>query len=150
MTEAKASAGAALAELRDLVRGIHPPVLADRGLAGALQALAVASGVPIELDLRLDRRLTPPVEATAYFVIAEALTNAIRHSGARRIQITVTDHGSTLGITVRDDGHGGADPSHGTGLRGIQRRLSAFDGSLRITSPPDGPTVLDMELPCVS
>ena len=150
MTEAKANAGAALADLRDLVRGIHPPVLADRGLTGALQALALSGGVPIELDLRLDRRLTAPVESAAYFVVAEALTNAIRHSGARRIQISVADLGHRLHLTVRDDGHGGAEPARGTGLRGIQRRLSAFDGSLRVISPPGGPTVLDMELPCVS
>ena len=152
MAEAKASVGAALTELRDLVRGIHPPVLADRGLTGAVQALALelASGIPIELDLRLDRRLAAPVESAAYFVIAESLGNALRHSGAQRIQVTVADNGYALHITVRDDGHGGADPSRGTGLRGIQRRLSAFDGTLRIASPPGGPTVLDMELPCES
>jgi signal transduction histidine kinase len=152
MAEAKAGLGAALTELRDLVRGIHPPVLADRGLAGAVQALvlAVASGIPIELDLRLDRRLTAPVESAAYFVIAESLANAVRHSGARRIHVAVADADRALRIIVRDDGHGGADPSHGTGLRGIQRRLSAFDGSLRIASPAGGPTVLDMELPCAS
>jgi signal transduction histidine kinase len=149
MAEAKAGVGVALTELRDLVRGIHPPVLADRGLAGAVEALALASG-PIELDLRLDRRLAAPVESAAYFVIAESLANAVRYSGAHRIQVTVADAGDVLRITVRDDGCGGADPSRGTGLRGIQRRLSAFDGILRITSPPDGPTVLDMELPCAS
>ncbi|GII28626.1 sensor histidine kinase [Planotetraspora mira] len=150
MAEAKAGMGEALTELRDLVRGIHPPVLADRGLAGAVQALAVSSGIPVELDLRLDRRLAAPVESSAYFVIAESLANAIRHSGARHIQVTVADAAHVLRITVRDDGRGGADPSLGTGLRGIQRRLAAFDGTLRITSPPDGPTVLDMELPCAS
>jgi signal transduction histidine kinase len=150
MAEAKASAGAALTELRDLVRGIHPPVLADRGLAGAVQALAVASNIPITLDMRLHRRLPAPVESAAYFVIAESLANAIRHSEAHRIQVTIADDAPVLSITVRDDGHGGADPSRGTGLRGIQRRLSTFDGSLCISSPPDGPTVLTMELPCAS
>ncbi|GAA4234113.1 signal transduction histidine kinase [Streptosporangium album] len=152
MAEAKAGVGVALTELRDLVRGIHPPVLADRGLAGAVQALALTSGIPIELDLRLDRRLAAPVESAAYFVIAESLANAIRHSGAHRIQVAVAvaGDGDALRITVHDDGRGGADPSRGTGLRGIQRRLSAFDGTLSITSPPDGPTVLDMELPCAS
>ncbi|MET7668524.1 sensor histidine kinase [Micromonospora luteifusca] len=150
MAEAKASVGAALTELRDLVRGIHPPVLADRGLTGAVQALALklTSGIPIELDLRLDRRLAAPVESAAYFVIAESLGNALRHSGAQHIQVTVTEQGNLLHITVGDNGHGGADPSRGTGLRGIQRRLSAFDGTLRITSPLGGPTVLDMEFPC--
>lgn len=150
MAEAKASVGEALTELRDLVRGIHPPVLADRGLAGAVQALALtlASGIPIELDLRLRRRLAAPVESAAYFVIAESLANAVRYSSAQRIQVTIADGGQALHIAVRDDGHGGADPARGTGLRGIQRRLSAFDGTLRITSPVGGPTELDMELPC--
>ncbi|MBF9128965.1 sensor domain-containing protein [Plantactinospora sp. S1510] len=152
VAEAKAGVGAALMELRDLVRGIHPPVLADRGLTGAVQALALklTSGIPIELDLRLDRRLAAPVESAAYFVIAESLGNALRHSGATRIQVTVTDRREALHITVRDDGAGGAEPARGSGLRGIQRRLSAFDGSLDITSPPGGPTVLVMELPCGS
>jgi signal transduction histidine kinase len=152
LAEARASASAALSELRDLVRGIHPPVLADRGLVDAVQALALtlADSIPIELELRLDRRLAAPVESTAYFVVAESLANAVRHSGAHRIQVSVVDAGSALRITVRDDGRGGANPSRGTGLRGIQRRLSAFDGTLRINSPPGGPTVLEMELPCAS
>ncbi|MEU5939062.1 sensor domain-containing protein [Micromonospora sp. NPDC047548] len=150
LAEAKASASAALTELRDLVRGIHPPVLADRGLAGAVRALTLTSNLPVELDLRLDRRLSAPVESAAYFVIAESLANAIRHSGAGGVQIAIADSGPALCISVRDDGHGGADPSRGSGLRGIQRRLSAFDGTLRIASPPGGPTVLDMELSCAS
>jgi signal transduction histidine kinase len=150
MAEASASAGTALTELRDLVRGIHPPVLADRGLAGAVQALALASAVPVELDLRLERRLSAPVESAAYFVLAESLANAIRHSGAGAVRITVADEGTALRLTVHDDGRGGADAARGTGLRGIQRRLSAFDGSLRITSPAGGPTTLEMELPCAS
>jgi signal transduction histidine kinase len=152
LAEARASAGAALSELRDLVRGIHPPVLADRGLVDAVQALALtlASSIPIELELRLDRRLAAPVESAAYFVVAESLANAVRHSGAHRIQVSVVDSGPALQVTVRDDGRGGADPARGTGLRGIQRRLSAFDGTLRIASPPGGPTVLEMELPCAS
>jgi signal transduction histidine kinase len=148
LAEAKASAGAALTELRDLVRGIHPPMLADRGLAGAVQALALDSAIPVDLELRLDRRLSPPVESAAYFAIAEALANAIRHSGAQQVQISLTDQGTALSITVRDDGRGSADPAQGTGLRGIHRRLSTFDGSLHITSPSGGPTVLQMELPC--
>ena len=90
------------------------------------------------------------MESTAYFIVAESLANAIRHSRAHRIQVSVVDSGPALQITVRDNGRGGANPSHGTGLRGIQRRLSAFDGTLRIDSPPGGPTVLDMELPCAS
>jgi signal transduction histidine kinase len=150
LAEAKAGVGAALSELRQLVRGIHPPVLADRGLAGAVRALALNSAFPVDLDLRLDRRLTAPVESAAYFAIAESLVNAIRHSNARRIRITLADEGTTLSITVHDDGRGGAQPSQGTGLLGIRRRLAAFDGTLHISSPPGGPTVLAMELPCVS
>jgi signal transduction histidine kinase len=152
LAEARAGAGAALSELRDLVRGIHPPVLADRGLVDAVQALALtlAGSIPIELDLRLDRRLGAPVESTGYFVVAEALANAVRHSAAHRIQVSVVDNSTALRITVRDDGRGGADPARGSGLRGIQRRLSVFDGTLRILSPPGGPTVLEMELPCAS
>ena len=152
LTEARASASAALSELRDLVGGIHPPVLADRGLVGAVQALSLnlASSIPIELELRLDRRLSAPVESAAYFVVAESLANAVRHSGAHRVQVSVVDAGPALQITVHDDGRGGADPARGTGLRGIQRRLSAFDGTLGIASPPGGPTVLEMELPCAS
>ena len=150
LTEARAGAGAALTELRGLVRGIHPPVLADRGLAAAVQALVLGSAVPVELNLRLERRLAAPVESAAYFAIAEALTNAIRHSGAGKVRVGLVDAGSAVRITVSDDGCGGADPFRGTGLLGIQRRLSAFDGSLRVSSPPGGPTVLEMELPCVS
>jgi signal transduction histidine kinase len=150
VAEARANAGAALRDLRALVRGIHPPVLADRGLAGAAQALALASPLPVALDLRLNRRLSAPVESAAYFALAEALANAVRHSDARGLAVAVVDAGPALHLAVRDDGRGGADPAAGTGLRGIQRRLSAFDGTLTVTSPPGGPTVLSMELPCVS
>ncbi|MEV4507428.1 sensor domain-containing protein [Dactylosporangium sp. NPDC049525] len=150
LTEARTGAGAALTELRGLVRGIHPPVLADRGLAAAVHALVLDSAVTVELDLRLERRLAAPVEAAAYFATAEALTNAIRHSGAGQVRVSLVDAGDTVQITVRDDGRGGADPSRGTGLLGIQRRLSAFDGTVRVSSPAGGPTVLEMELPCGS
>ncbi len=150
LAEARANAGEALTELRDLVRGIHPPVLADRGLPGAVRALALAGSVPVALDLRLERRLSASVESTAYFVIAESLTNAIRHSGADQIAVTIDDGGTILRITVRDNGRGGADPARGSGLRGIQSRLSTMDGSLRCDSPFGGPTTLDIELPCAS
>ncbi|GAA4951160.1 sensor histidine kinase, partial [Actinoplanes utahensis] len=150
VAEARAGAGTALAELRDLVRGIHPPVLADRGLAAAVEALVLDTAYPADLDLRLDRRLAAPVEAAGYFAVAEALANAGRHSGATRVHVTVLDAGAALHITVRDDGHGGADPARGTGLLGIQRRMAAFDGTLRVSSPAGGPTVLEMELPCGS
>ena len=145
LAEARASASAALSELRDLVRGIHPPVLADRGLVDAVQALALtlASSIPIELELRLDRRLAAPVESAAYFVVAESLANAVRHSGAHRIQVSVVDSGPALQITVRDDGRGGAEPAtrhraawHPASARGLRRHLAH-------RSPPGGPTVLD-------
>jgi signal transduction histidine kinase len=150
LVEARANAGTALSELRDLVRGIHPPVLAERGLVGAVRNLALASGIPVDVDLRLDGRLEASVESAAYFAIAESLANANRHSGAHRIGIAIAHDGAALHVTVRDDGHGGADPAAGSGLRGIQHRLSPLDGTLRITSPPTGPTVLEMQLPCGS
>lgn len=156
LTEARASTSSALAELRDLVRGIHPPVLADRGLDGALQALALANPIPTTVVTRLPGRLPAPVESAAYFAVAEALANAIEHAQARHIQITVefTPHPSTtaglLTMRVSDDGRGGARPDGGTGLRGIARRLAAFDGTLTADSPPGGPTEIRMSLPCAS
>ncbi|MFJ8941484.1 sensor histidine kinase [Streptomyces sp. NPDC102365] len=156
LAEARESTAGALAELRDLVRGIHPPVLADRGLDGALQALALANPIPTTLATRLPGRLPAPVESAAYFAVAEALTNAIKHAGARHIRITVefTPHpGTTAGLLtmrVSDDGRGGATLDGGTGLRGIARRLSAFDGTLTADSPPGGPTEIRMSLPCAS
>ncbi|MGC5567993.1 sensor histidine kinase [Streptomyces sp. FR-108] len=156
LAEARESTAGALAELRDLVRGIHPPVLADRGLDGALQALALANPIPTTLATRLPGRLPAPVESAAYFAVAEALTNAIKHAGARHIRIAVefTPHpGTTAGLLtmrVSDDGRGGATLDGGTGLRGIARRLSAFDGTLTADSPPGGPTEIRMSLPCAS
>jgi hypothetical protein len=150
LVEARAGTGQALAEMRDLVRGIHPPVLADRGLVGALEALALSSPVPVELDTRLESAPSAPVESAAYFAVAEGLANVIKHAGASRVAIGVVAEGGWLTLRVADDGRGGADPDAGTGLRGIERRLAAFDGSLRVESPSGGPTVLTMELPCAS
>ncbi|GAA0934402.1 sensor histidine kinase [Virgisporangium aurantiacum] len=148
LAEARSDARSAMGELRDLVRGIHPPILADRGLPGALSALAMVSSVPIDLDLRLDRRLPAPMEAAAYFALAELVANAIKHSGASSIAMAVEFSGSRLVMRVRDDGCGGADPRGGTGLTGIRRRLAAFDGTVRVDSPAGGPTLVEMELPC--
>ncbi|MFJ9629650.1 sensor histidine kinase [Streptomyces sp. NPDC101175] len=156
LAEARASTAGALTELRDLVRGIHPPVLADRGLDGALKALALANPIPTTVVTRLPGRLPAPVESAAYFAVAEALTNAIKHAGAQRVEISVefTPYpGTTAGsltLRVRDDGRGGAAVDAGTGLRGIARRLSAFDGTLTVDSPPGGPTEIRMSLPCAS
>ena len=150
INEARASSSTALGELRDLVRGIHPPVLADRGLVGAVRALALVGPLPTEVRADTVGRLPAPVESAAYFAVAEALANVGKHSGAGRAVVVLEHDGDLLRIAVHDDGRGGADPTHGTGLRGIERRLSAFDGSLAVSSPPGGPTVLAMVLPCAS
>ncbi|MBB5776182.1 sensor histidine kinase [Nonomuraea jabiensis] len=146
--EAREIAGQALTDLRDLVRGVHPPVLADRGLAGAVEAAALLCPVPVEVEIDLPGRLEAPVESAVYFATAEALTNVAKHSGASRAWLRVSHAGGLLRVAVRDDGRGGADRAAGTGLRGIDRRLSAFDGRLVVRSPPGGPTELTMELPC--
>jgi signal transduction histidine kinase len=148
--EAWESTGLALADLRALVRGIHPPVLAERGLAGAVEAVSLLCPVPVELDLDLPVRLPVPAESTAYFAVAEALANVAEHSGATRCRVGLRHRGGRLRITVSDDGRGGADPAAGTGLDGIRGRLSAFDGTLHVHSPPGGPSELTMELPCAS
>jgi signal transduction histidine kinase len=150
LAEAKLATGTALAELRDVVRGIHPPVLADRGLDGAVRALALATPVPTEVETELGGRLPPPVESAAYFAVAEALTNVIKHSRASRCWVHIRRAGGSLEIVVGDDGAGGADPARGSGLEGIRRRLAPFDGTLHLDSPPGGPTMLTMELPCES
>ncbi|MCA1222785.1 sensor histidine kinase [Streptomyces sp. 8L] len=152
LSEARESTSAALVELRDLVRGIHPPVLADRGLDGAVQALALANPVPTEVTVRLPGRLPAPVESAAYFAVAEALANAVKHAAAHRVSILLeyTDEGGgLLRMLVGDDGGGGASLDGGTGLRGIGRRLGAFDGTLDVHSPVGGPTEVRMSLPCV-
>jgi signal transduction histidine kinase len=145
LTEARTTSSDALAELRDLVRGIHPPVLADRGLVGAVQAVALAAPIPVTVQAEVGR-LPAPIESAAYFAVAEALTNVIKHADAQHAEVRLAMRGDELAITVRDDGRGGADASRGTGLRGIERRLSAFDGTLRVESPSGGPTQLVMVL----
>ncbi|WP_426507331.1 sensor histidine kinase [Dactylosporangium sp. McL0621] len=149
LAEARESSGAALVELRHLVRGIHPPVLAERGLGGAVRALALSLRVPITVDVDLPGRAEAPVESAAYFAVAEALTNMIRHSRARTGSVSIRHLDGALSIVVTDGGAGGADPAAGTGLRGIERRLAAFDGTIVLSSPPGGPTVITMEVPCV-
>jgi signal transduction histidine kinase len=148
LLEARESTSTALVELRDLVRGIHPPVLADRGLDGAVQALALVNPVPTTVVINLAGRLPAPVESAAYFTIAEALANAIKHSGARNILITVEHADGLLSMRVNDDGRGGARIDGGGGLRGVERRLGAFDGTLTVDSPVGGPTEVRMSLPC--
>ncbi|MFC7827312.1 sensor domain-containing protein [Streptomyces sp. NPDC057375] len=148
LERAQSAAEQALAELRSVARGILPPVLADRGLAGALSGLAADCGVPCRVEADVPERCAAAVEATAYFVVAEALTNVARHSGAGRASVTVRARGGRLRLLVEDDGRGGADADGGSGLTGIRRRVAALDGTLRLTSPPGGPTTLEVDLPC--
>jgi signal transduction histidine kinase len=150
LDRAQTAAEQALAELRGVVRSILPPVLEDRGLAGALRGLAAASPVPCWVDVDVPTRCAASVEATAYFVVAEALTNVARHSDASSVAVTVRTAGSRIQVRVTDDGRGGASPDGGTGLRGVRRRVDAHDGTLTLTSPPGGPTTLEAELPCGS
>ncbi|GIF10213.1 sensor histidine kinase [Actinoplanes teichomyceticus] len=150
LAEARETSTAALADLRHLVRGIHPPVLAERGLDGAVRALAMALPIPTAVQTALPGRLDTPVESAAYFAVAEALANTTRHSFARNAAVELRHTGSALVMRVCDDGLGGADPAGGTGLRGIERRLAAFDGTMSLSSPPGGPTIVTMELPCAS
>ncbi len=148
MAQAREHSGMALAELRDLVRGIHPPVLAERGLDGAVRALALSTPLPVDVDIDLPGRPLAPVESAAYFAVAEVLTNTAKHAHATHVSIRLGHRGDRLVIVVRDDGRGGADPAGGSGLRGIERRLAAFDGTMSVASPPGGPTTVTMELPC--
>ncbi|GAA5178535.1 sensor domain-containing protein [Rugosimonospora acidiphila] len=148
LLQARQASSAALADLRDLVRGIHPPVLADRGLPDAVRALALDMVPDVTVDAAIPARLSPPTEAAAYFAVNEVLTNAAKHSGAKRIDVDLRYDAGRLRIEVTDDGSGGADPARGSGLRGIIRRLAAFDGTLALDSPPGGPTTVRMEIPC--
>ena len=146
--EAIATSSTALTELRDLVRGIYPPVLADRGLPDAVRALALDTPLHTEVDIDIAGRLDAPVESACYFAVAEALANAVKHSGARHVQIRMEHARGMLRIEVIDDGAGGADPVNGSGLRGLERRLGTFDGILAVSSPPGGPTMVVIEVPC--
>jgi signal transduction histidine kinase len=152
VAEAREASSKALTELRDLVRGMYPPVLADRGLADAVRALALDTPVRTETDIDLPGRLDQPVESACYFAIAETLTNAVKHSGARLVQIRIRHSGrpapGMLRIEVTDNGTGGADPARGSGLQGVERRLATFDGIMAVSSPPGGPTMIVMEIPC--
>lgn len=147
MADARIASVTALTELSELVRGIHPPVLADRGLGGAVEALALTLPVGVEAQVDVPDRLPAAVESAAYFATSEVLTNAVKHSGAQHIHVSVVYRDGRLLIVVDDNGRGGADTDSGTGLRGVERRLSAFDGSLAIASPPGGPTRVEISLP---
>ena len=158
VAEAREASSQALTELRDLVRGIYPPVLADRGLGDAVRALALDTPIRTDVDIDLPGRLEFPVESACYFAIAETLANAVKHSGARLVQLRIRyaadpnysgpAAAGLLRIEVTDNGTGGADAARGTGLAGIERRLGTFDGILAVSSPPGGPTMIIMEVPC--
>jgi len=148
VAEARATTGAALGDLRDVVRGIHPPVLADRGLAGAVQALALDMAIDVSVDADLPVRPPAPVESAVYFAVAECLANVGKHSGAEHAWVELSHADGVLTAIVGDDGRGGADPDAGTGMRGVMRRLSAFDGTMRVRSPAQGPTIVTLEVPC--
>jgi signal transduction histidine kinase len=146
----------ALSELREFIRGLHPAVLNDRGLNAALSGLASRAPLPVRLRVDLPRPASPSVEAVAYFIVSEALTNVVKHAQATRAEVSVTRSGDVLRITVTDDGRGGATAASGdsagagSGLRGLVQRAAAVDGTLTIDSPPGGPTVIAAELPCES
>jgi signal transduction histidine kinase len=129
------------------VRGIHPPVLADRGLVDAVRALALDSPLTVHVSADLPGRVGAPTETAVYFAITELLTNATKHSGARRVHVLLEAVGPTLRVSVTDDGHGGTDAAHGTGLVGVERRMAALDGQLAVYSPRGGPTVATLEVP---
>jgi signal transduction histidine kinase len=147
--KARDEAKQALAELRDLARGMRPALLAERGLGEAIRALAARTQLPTAVDVQPGGRLPPAVESAAYFVVAEALTNAVKHSGATRLTVDVARDADVLVVQVGDDGIGGAGLS-GSGLDGLRKRIEALDGQLRIASPPGGPTLLHAEIPCGS
>ncbi len=142
-----AKLGEATTELRELARGSHPPMLSDRGLAPALDALAQRSAVPVELELKLDGRLPAEVETAGYFVAAEALTNVAKYAGATHARVAVTDTGGVLELEVRDDGVGGANAASGSGLRGLSDRVAALDGELIVDSPVGSGTRVTATIP---
>jgi signal transduction histidine kinase len=146
---ARQEATAAVAELRDLARGIAPPILADRGLAAAVEALGRRQATAVEVDVELGERPPPVVETAAYFVVAESLTNVAKHGGGGAARVHISMAGDTLHIEVADEGPGGAD-ANGSGLTGLRHRVEALDGTLRVESPAGGGTVVRAELPCVS
>ena len=147
--QAHEEAKAALAELRNLVRGVHPPVLSDRGLDAALSGLAALCPVPVSVRVQLRARPPAAIEAIAYFVVAEALTNVAKHARASLAEVSVIQAASLLTLVISDNGIGGADPA-GQGLSGLAARVAGVDGQLRVTSPAGGPTSITVVLPCGS
>jgi signal transduction histidine kinase len=156
IAEAHEEALLALSEVREFIRGLHPAVLNDRGLDAALSGLAARAPLPVRLKVDMPQPATPSVEAVAYFIVSEAITNVVKHAQATQADVTVARDGDLLRIAVADNGVGGAllvgtgDPDGGTGLNGLVQRAASVDGTLTIDSPPGGPTVITAELPCES
>ena len=148
IAEAHEDAKAALAELRNLIRGLHPAVLEDRGLDAALSGVTARMAIPVRLTVDMPRRPSPVIEAVAYFVVSESLTNITKHAQASQAEVVVQRAGDRLHIIVSDDGAGGADPARGTGLAGLAKRAASVDGTFEIVSPPGGPTLITVDLPC--
>ncbi|WP_234313700.1 sensor histidine kinase [Streptomyces sp. NBRC 109706] len=146
--QAQAETEEAMTELRAVIRSIYPPVLADLGLSGALSTLATRAGVPTSIDIGPLGEVPAAVEAVSYFAVTEALANVARHSRATRASVQVTREVELLRAKITDDGTGGADAARGSGLDGMARRAAALDGTMTINSPPGGPTVITVELPC--
>ncbi|GAA1671190.1 sensor domain-containing protein [Glycomyces endophyticus] len=149
VAEARQTCSDVLDEIRQLVRGIHPPVLADRGFTGALQAMALDHPLPVSVVDRLGEKLPAPLEAAAYFATNEVLANITKHAEATQVQVIVTHERGLVRIEVRDDGRGGAAVAPGGGLDGVARRLAAFDGTLDVESPEGGPTTVTLSIPAV-
>lgn len=147
LADARTELALALEELRELARGIHPAILTDRGLGPALEALAARAPVPVSLEVT-NETMPPDVEAAAYFVVSEALTNVVKYAGARSATVEITHDGGSVSVTVCDDGIGGADPSRGSGLSGLADRLASLDGQLVVESPPGGGTCVRAQIPC--
>jgi signal transduction histidine kinase len=148
--EAYQEARQVLTELRDLARGIQPPILSDRGLDAAVSALSARAPIPVEVDVDVPTRPPAPVESAAYFIVAEALANVTKHAHATRARVQLRAADGRLVLEVSDDGVGGALPGAGTGLSGLTDRAAALDGRLTVSSPPGGPTLVRAELPCGS
>jgi signal transduction histidine kinase len=134
-------------ELREISHGIHPAILSERGLEPALRALARRSAVPVELDLHAERRLPEPIEVAAYYVVSEALTNAVKHAQASVVHVELAVRDTTAQLTIHDDGIGGADPVHGSGLVGLSDRIAALGGTVQVTSPAGDGTTLLIDIP---
>jgi signal transduction histidine kinase len=147
LTDARNELAASLQELRDLARGIHPAILSDRGLPAALEALTARAPLPVELLVELDGRPPEPVEVAAYYLVSEALTNILKHSGATSAGVAVARRGTQLVVEVADDGAGGADRVTGSGLRGLTDRIEALGGRLEVSSPPGTGTTVRAEIP---